>query len=82
MKTIYLDVRTPEEYAEGHYPNAINHDVNLFMMGTYPDEALVSKDDDIKIYCRSGARAGVAKDMLEKAGYENVENVGGLSDLQ
>lgn len=75
---IYLDVRTPEEFAAGHAPHAINHDVNLMIAGNIPD---IAKDAEIKIYCRSGARAGVAKTLLEQAGFSNTENVGGLNDL-
>jgi phage shock protein E len=75
---IYLDVRTPEEFAAGHYPDAINYDVNLLVGGNVPD---LAKDAEIKTYCRSGARAGVAKNILEQAGFTNVENVGGLTDI-
>ncbi len=75
----YLDVRTPEEFGEGHYPDAINYDVNLIIGGNVPD---LAKDAEIKIYCRSGGRAGMAKNLLEQAGFTNVENAGGLSDLQ
>lgn len=75
---IYLDVRTPEEFATGHYPNAINYDLNTIMNGHYPD---IAKDVEIKIYCKSGARAGAAKKLLEQAGFTNLENVGGLHDI-
>lgn len=78
MTPIYLDVRTPEEFAEGHYPDAINYDVNLIIGGNVPD---IAKDAPIKIYCRSGGRAGTAKTLLEQAGFTNLENVGGLSDI-
>ena len=81
MNTIYLDVRTPEEFSSGHYPNAINHPVELLMDGKFPDESLVPKDADIRVYCQSGGRAGVAKQILDGAGYEDVENMGGLGDL-
>lgn len=82
MKTIYLDVRTPIEYAEGHYPGAINFPLELFQDGQFPDGDQVSRDDEIKVYCRSGGRAGVAETILSSAGYQNVENVGGLDDLK
>ncbi len=78
MTPIYLDVRTPEEFADGHYPHAINFDVNLIIGGNVPD---IAKDAEIKIYCRSGARAGAARKLLEQAGFTNLENVGGLSDI-
>lgn len=78
MTPIYLDVRTPEEFAEGHYPDAINFDVNLMIAGNIPD---ITKDAEIKIYCRSGGRAGTAQTLLEQAGFTNLENVGGLTDI-
>jgi len=81
MKAIYLDVRTPVEFAEGHYPGSINHDVELLTAGVLPDSSQIPKSTPIKVYCRSGARAGVAKKILERAGYVNVENVGGLESL-
>lgn len=81
MQPIYLDVRTPAEFAEGHYPNAINHDVQLFMAGTFPNESIVPKDAEIRIYCRSGGRAGVAQQILSQAGYVHAKNVGGLGDV-
>jgi len=81
MQPIYLDVRTLAEFAEGHYPNAINHDVQLLMAGTFPDESLIPKDAQIAIYCRSGGRAGAAEQVLHQAGYVHAKNVGGLSDL-
>ncbi len=74
---IYLDVRTPEEFAMGHYPGAYNYDVNLIAAGNIPN---IAKDAILKIYCRSGARAQVAQTLLEQAGFINTENIGGLVD--
>ncbi len=76
---IYIDVRTPEEFASGHYPNAINHPVELIMQGILPE---LAKDTEINLYCRSGARAGIAQQMMQQAGFTNVTNKGGLSDLK
>jgi rhodanese-related sulfurtransferase len=78
MSTIYLDVRTPEEFAAGQYPGAVNHDVALIAQGVMPD---LPKDADIKVYCRSGGRAGMATELMKQAGFQHVENVGGLADL-
>lgn len=81
MQPIYLDVRTLEEFNEGHYPNAIHHDVQLLMAGQFPDPSVVPKDATINIYCRSGGRAGMAQEIMNKVGYVHAKNVGGLSDL-
>jgi len=40
----------------------------------------LSKNAPIKLYCRSGVRAGIALTALEELGYTNVENVGGIGD--
>lgn len=72
-------MRTPEEYATGHANNAINIPLVTLQSG---DFSKIQKDSSIKIYCRSGNRASEAKVILEKAGYDKVENVGSLTDLQ
>lgn len=69
-----IDVRTPPEYAGGHYPNAINHELDLMMQGVFPD---VPPNTEIQVYCRSGNRSGMAKQLLERFGFTNVTNIGG-----
>ena len=70
---ILIDVRTPAEYAEGHYPQALNHEVGLMMEGVYPQ---VSHDTPLQVYCRSGGRSALAKQLLQQAGYTQVEDLG------
>ncbi len=76
-KTIKLiDVRTKEEYKQGHVKNSINIPLN-----TIPQRfvsALPNKDDTIFIICLSGARASDATNFLKKQGYTNVHNIGGI----
>lgn len=72
---IYLDVRTKSEYDEGHYDNAINHDLALLMQGVLPD---IDKDAEIHVYCRSGGRSEIAKEILIKHGFMHVTNIGGF----
>ncbi len=71
---ILIDVRSPEEYNSGHYQDAINLALSLMSEGQLPN---VPKDANIKVYCRSGGRAEVAKQILEQNGFKNVENIGG-----
>ena len=78
MNKVYIDVRTPAEYAAGHYPGAINHPVELISEGVYPH---IDKDAAIILYCRSGGRAGMAQQYMAQAGFSNVSNGGGLSDV-
>lgn len=75
---IYIDVRTPAEFAEGHYPDVLNHPVELITQGSMPD---VARDAEITLYCCSGGRAGMAMQMMQSAGFTNVKNGGGLADL-
>ncbi len=71
---ILIDVRTPDEYSSGHYPNAINHDLDLIMQGIFPD---VPKDTEIRLYCYSGSRAEMAMKLMQHAGFIHVTNIGG-----
>jgi rhodanese-related sulfurtransferase len=64
-----LDVRTPEEYASGHVPGAVNvpYDQVASRLAEIP------RDKDVVLYCRSGRRAGLAAEVLEKAGYKELQ---------
>jgi rhodanese-related sulfurtransferase len=64
-----LDVRTPEEFASGHVPGAVNipYDQVVSRLAEIP------KDKEVVLYCRSGRRAGLAAVELEKAGYEDLQ---------
>ena len=74
---IILDVRTPEEYAEGHIPGAINLP-NEDIHGQDP-ELLPKKDQKILVYCRSGNRSRQASEKLYDLGYENILEFGGIN---
>lgn len=69
---IRLDVRTPEEYAEGHIDNAINIDV---LNDSFESKAIstLPKDKTIALYCRSGRRSKNAAKILSANGYTVVE---------
>ncbi len=73
---ILIDVRSPEEFASGHAEGAINFDVQRLMRGEMPD---LAKNVKLKLYCRSGGRAELAKNILEQHGFSDVENLGGLN---
>ena len=72
-----VDVRTSEEYREGSYPGAVNIPVNDLArrMGELP------KDKSIVVFCASGARSASAARALKQAGFADVVNAGGLSDM-
>ena len=78
-KGIWIDVRSAEEFNDGHLQDSINipHDqIVERIKAVSPD-----KDAPINLYCRSGRRAEVALTELKKAGYTNVTNHGGYEDL-
>ena len=72
IKNILLDVRTPEEFAEGHVPGAVNIDVKN---PNFEEE--IQKLDTKKnyfIYCKSGVRAKLATDKMQEKGFKNAVN--------
>ena len=77
---IILDVRRPDEYAEGHIPGAIN--VPNEEIGTAEIAKLPSKSQLILVYCRSGRRSKEASEKLAKLGYTNIVEFGGILDYK
>ena len=75
---IILDVRTPEEFAEKHIPNAINVPNETIGENEIPE--LPRKDQLILVYCRSGNRSKQASEKLVKLGYTNIYEFGGIND--
>lgn len=73
-----VDVRTLEEYNEGHLPEALL--VPLATIGDDMPEALPDKDAVLIVYCRSGRRSKDAADKLVTLGYQNVYDMGGIID--
>ena len=68
-----LDVRTEEEFAEGHVPHATNIPVQVLETRL----AEVPKDRDVVVYCHSGARALRASALLRDKGYTRVSEMEG-----
>ena len=77
---IILDVRRPDEYAEGHIPGAIN--VPNEEIGATEIPELPSKSQLILVYCRSGRRSKEASEKLVKLGYTNIVEFGGILDYK
>lgn len=75
---LYLDVRTPAEFASGHIPGAIN--IPVAEIHRAP-EAIGDTARPVIAYCRSGARSGNATSTLTQKGFERVVNGGGASGL-
>ncbi|MBR6549299.1 MAG: rhodanese-like domain-containing protein [Clostridia bacterium] len=75
---VLLDVRTVQEYDEGHIAGAV-----LIPYDEIPQKAdvvLPQKDRLILIYCRSGRRSKIAAQSLVDMGYTNIVEFGGIND--
>lgn len=72
-----VDVRTADEFRDGAYPGATNIPLSDLArrMGEIP------KDKPVVLYCASGARSASAARAMKQAGYADVVNAGGLSDM-
>ena len=76
---IVVDVRTPEEFEDGAYPDAVNIPLDELMerYGELGNNA----SREITVYCASGARSAYAQRVLMQIGYTNVKNGGGLGAM-
>ena len=76
---VSLDVRTADEFAEGHLINAININVES---GNFEAEIeKLDKNTTYAVYCRSGRRSAIAVDLMKKAGFTSLYNLdGGVID--
>lgn len=76
QNAVLLDVRTAEEYAEGHIPKSKNLPLQVI------DKAarfIDNKDVPVFVYCKSGGRSSMAQEALKSMGYKKVTNLGGIS---
>ncbi len=78
--SVWIDVRTQAEWDEGHLKNAIL--IPYTEIAQKIGEHVKNKRQIINLYCRSGHRAEIALKTLEKLGYLNVQNRGGLMELR
>ena len=75
---VILDVRTQEEYEEGHIPGAIL--IPDFEIEAKAEDVLTDKDQMILVYCRSGRRSKLAAQSLVELGYTDIREFGGIID--
>lgn len=70
-----IDVRTPQEYAEGHLKDAVNMDIN----NTDFDKMIgkLNKDKPVFVYCLAGSRSAQAVDIMKGMGFKEVYNLAG-----
>ena len=75
---IILDVRTQEEYDQGHIPGAIL--IPNTAIEAKAADVLTDKNQLILVYCRSGRRSKIAAEALVELGYTNIKEFGGSID--
>ena len=70
-----IDVRTPEEFAEGHLENAINIDIN----GDNFEASVASLDKEkpVMVYCKAGGRSAKAATKLKEMGFKSISDLDG-----
>lgn len=76
ISEVLIDVRTSDEFKLSHIENAINIQWEDILIISND----VSKDTKIYLYCRSGNRSQKATDILLNAGFDQVENLGGIQE--
>ena len=74
---LFLDVREPDEWNEGHIPGAVHIPLGTLLADNAPN---ISRDTELVVYCRSGGRSKKALQHLQKLGFTNGKNmVGGFT---
>ncbi len=82
---VLVDVREPDEYAQGHLPGAVNLPRGVLefqihahpAMGCVADEALAVPSRRVVLYCRTGGRSALAADSLRQLGFTDVCSLAG-----
>ena len=77
-EALWIDVRTAEEFGQGHVPGAVN--IPYEEITGRISEVTDDKDALIYLYCRSGRRSGIAREALDEAGFRQVVNIGGFEE--
>ena len=70
---VVIDVRKPNEFAEGHITGAIN--IPLSDMADPGSMAQIEEDDNLYIHCSAGYRSVIASSLLKRQGIHNLRNV-------
>lgn len=76
----YIDVRTPEEYRQGHVEGALNLDIQ--QEGFIDELGKLDKGRKYLVYCRSGNRSEQAVEIMRGLGFTDVANAGAYETLR
>ena len=79
LKRLVIDVRTPGEFMSGAFPDAVNIPLDQMMSGG--GDLGSDRDREIIVYCATGARSAYAKQILQRQGFSNVTDGGGISAM-
>ena len=82
IKTIYVDVRTVEEYNQWHLKDSINYPLDKILSAKTSSELPFDINDNILLYCRSWNRSWQALKKMEELGFNNLTNLWGYNDLK
>jgi phage shock protein E len=77
---VLIDVRTPEEFRDGHVERALN--IPYDEIHRRIESLRLDKTRPIVLYCRTGRRSGIALGTLREAGYTRIFNAGGLGEME
>lgn len=77
---VLVDVRTPDEFAEGHLQGAVNVPYEE-VVDWVAQQQDITLDSDIVLYCHSGKRSGKAEKWLQNHDYHNALNAGGYKPM-
>lgn len=75
---VILDVREEDEYLDGHIKNAIQ--LSYTKINEEAANILKDKNQEILVYCRSGRRSYIGANYLDRLGYTNIKDFGGILD--
>ena len=76
----WIDVRTPDQYQQTHVQGAVN--IPLKQLEERIGEVTQDKNDTLYLYCNTGNQSGKSETLLQKMGYKNAVNEGGLKDVE
>ncbi|MBN2619175.1 MAG: rhodanese-like domain-containing protein [Spirochaetales bacterium] len=79
-RPVIIDVRSRGEFKTGNIKGSINIPLNELVKGVRKNK--IYPDQQITIYCESGARAGAAVNILKSQGYLNLKNGGSISAMR
>ena len=76
---VLLDVRTEEEYHDGHIEGSINIPLDRI---SSVENTIKDKSTPLYVHCLSGGRSGQAVSYLKQIGYTNAKSIGGISSYR